>query len=89
MDLQQKVGIRHAVEAGKEIHLKGSMNVVIKAGTSIILKAGGGFVAVDPVGVTVSVPFSVGSACRRPRSRGGLLTGCPEAIQVGGNGQAR
>jgi type VI secretion system secreted protein VgrG len=54
MDLQQKVGMSHAVDAGMEIHLKAGMNVVIEAGMSVTLKAGGGFIVVGPAGVTIS-----------------------------------
>jgi type VI secretion system secreted protein VgrG len=54
MDTQTKTGMKFAVDAGKEVHLKAGMNVVIEAGMSITLKAGGGFIGVGPAGVTIS-----------------------------------
>ena len=53
MNRQAKVGVREAVEAGQEIHLKGGMTVVVEAGMQLTLKAAGGFVTIDPSGVTI------------------------------------
>lgn len=52
-DMQEKVGQKHALQAGMEIHLKAGMKVVIEAGTELTIKAGGGFVKIDPSGVTI------------------------------------
>jgi type VI secretion system secreted protein VgrG len=53
MDRHTKVGMVEAVESGMEIHLKGGMNVVIEAGMQLTLKGAGGFIVIDPSGVTV------------------------------------
>ncbi|MFB3892521.1 MAG: type VI secretion system Vgr family protein [Phycisphaerae bacterium] len=50
---QEKVGVKHALEAGAEIHLKAGMKVVIEAGAQLSLKGPGGFINIDPVGVTI------------------------------------
>ncbi|MFP2923985.1 type VI secretion system tip protein TssI/VgrG [Pyxidicoccus sp. 3LG] len=52
-DLQVKVGAKHALEAGEEIHLK-SMTVVIEAASGITLKAPGGFITIDAGGIAIS-----------------------------------
>jgi type VI secretion system secreted protein VgrG len=54
-DLAQKVGGNVAAEAGSmgDIHLKAGMNVVIEAGMQLTLKGPGGFITIDPAGVTV------------------------------------
>lgn len=51
--LQQKVGTLWAVDSGQEIHLKAGMKVVIEAGLELTIKGPGGFVKIDPMGVTV------------------------------------
>ncbi|HAO32431.1 MAG TPA: type VI secretion system tip protein VgrG, partial [Candidatus Competibacteraceae bacterium] len=45
--------MKHAVDAGMEIHLKGGMNVVIEAGLSLTIKVGGNFVNINPAGVFI------------------------------------
>jgi type VI secretion system secreted protein VgrG len=52
-DLQVKVGAKHALEAGEEIHLK-STTVVIEAASGITLKAPGGFITIDAGGISIS-----------------------------------
>jgi len=52
-DRQEKVGQKQALEAGQEIHLKAGMNVIIEAGMKLTLKGPGGFVSIDPSGVTI------------------------------------
>jgi type VI secretion system secreted protein VgrG len=51
MNVQEKVGINHALEAGMEIHLKAGMNVVIEAGVTLTLKVGGNFININPAGI--------------------------------------
>jgi type VI secretion system secreted protein VgrG len=51
-NLQEKVTGKHALEA-PEIHLKGTMNVVIEAGMQLTLKVGGNFVSISPAGVDI------------------------------------
>lgn len=59
-DHHEKVGAgpmmgNYALEAGNEIHLKSGANVVIEAGAlgSLTLKGTGGFITIDPTGVTI------------------------------------
>ncbi|WNG47970.1 type VI secretion system tip protein VgrG [Archangium minus] len=52
-DLHVKVGKLHAVESGKEIHLK-STKVVIEAASGITLKGPGGFITIDASGISIS-----------------------------------
>lgn len=50
---QEKIGTTHAMQAGQEIHLKAGMKVVIEAGMELIIKGPGGFVKIDPTGVSI------------------------------------
>lgn len=52
-DQQEKVGKNHALEAGQEIHLKAGMKLIIEAGAQLTLKGPGGFVDINPAGVTI------------------------------------
>lgn len=52
-DRQEKIGANQITQAGQEIHLKAGMNVVIEGGMSLTIKAAGGFVKIDPSGVTI------------------------------------
>jgi type VI secretion system secreted protein VgrG len=52
-DLQVKVGQQHALEAGKEIHLK-STQVVIEAASGLTIKGPGGFITIDASGISIS-----------------------------------
>jgi type VI secretion system secreted protein VgrG len=52
-DQQAKVGQKYAVEAGQEIHLKAGMKVILEAGVQLTLKGPGGFVDINPSGVTI------------------------------------
>ena len=49
----EKIGTKWAVESGQEIHLKAGMKVVIEAGLQLTIKGPGGFVDIDPTGVTI------------------------------------
>jgi type VI secretion system secreted protein VgrG len=53
VDLHVAVGEKHALEAGKEIHLK-STKVVIEAASGITLKGPGGFITIDAGGISIS-----------------------------------
>jgi type VI secretion system secreted protein VgrG len=53
MNRDEKVAIKHALEAGQEIHLKAGMNVTIEAGMMLTLKVGGSFISLSPAGVTI------------------------------------
>ena len=50
---QERVGRKHALEAGQEIHLKAGMKVVLEAGMQLTIKGAGGFVDIGPGGVTI------------------------------------
>jgi len=49
----EKVSMKHAVDAGMEIHLKAGLNVVIEAGVQLTLKGPGGFINIGPAGVAI------------------------------------
>ena len=53
-NLIEDIGSSHSEKAGQEIYLKAGMKVVVEAGMEITLKAAGGFVKIDPAGVTIS-----------------------------------
>ena len=53
VDQEEKIGSKHTVDAGQEIHLKAGMKVVMEAGMELTIKAAGGFIKIDPSGVTV------------------------------------
>jgi len=50
---QEKIGTDQVLQAGNEIHLKAGMKVVIEAGMELTIKGAGGFVQIDPSGVTI------------------------------------
>jgi type VI secretion system secreted protein VgrG len=52
-NLVLKVDSSHTEDVGQEIYLKAGMKVVIEAGLELTLKAAGGFVKIDPMGVTI------------------------------------
>jgi type VI secretion system secreted protein VgrG len=45
--------MKHALEAGMEIHLKAGMNVVIEGGLQLTLKVGGNFIDINPAGIFI------------------------------------
>ncbi len=46
-------GENHALDAAMDVHLKAGMNVVIEAGVQLTLKGPGGFITIDPSGVSI------------------------------------
>lgn len=52
-DLDAKVEMKLAAEAGQEIHLKAGMKVIIEAGMQLTLKGPGGFIDIGPTGVAI------------------------------------
>lgn len=48
-----KAGMIYVVDSGQEVHLKGGMNVVIEGGMGVCLSGPGGFISIDPTGVTI------------------------------------
>lgn len=51
---QEKVTMRHAVDAGTEIHLKAGMTLVLEAGMRLTIKGPGGFIDIHPGGIDIS-----------------------------------
>jgi type VI secretion system secreted protein VgrG len=50
---EQTSGTKFAHQAGQEIHLKSGMKVVIEAGVELTLIGPGGFIDINPAGVTI------------------------------------
>lgn len=50
---EQTSGTKFAHQAGQEIHLKAGMKVVIEAGVELTLIGPGGFIDINPAGVTI------------------------------------
>lgn len=53
MNQYSKVGMVYVVDSGQEVHIKGGMNVVIEGGLGVCLTGPGGFISIDPSGVTI------------------------------------
>ena len=53
MNQYNKAGMLYVVDAGQEVHVKGGMTVVIDGGMGVCLSGPGGFVSIDPSGVTI------------------------------------
>jgi len=53
-DLVEEISGSQSSKVGMELNLKAGMKVVVDAGMEITLKAAGGFVKIDPMGVTIS-----------------------------------
>jgi type VI secretion system secreted protein VgrG len=50
---QEKIGKKHAMDVVEEVHIKCGMKVVIEAGVQLTIKGPGGFVDINPAGVTI------------------------------------
>jgi type VI secretion system secreted protein VgrG len=53
-DHNHKVSGDYGVDSGGDVYIKGAMNVVIEAGMQLTLKSSGGFITIDPTGVSIS-----------------------------------
>jgi type VI secretion system secreted protein VgrG len=53
MNYQEKAGMNYAMDAGMAVHIKGGMTVVIEGGLQCTLKGPGGFIDINPAGVTI------------------------------------
>ena len=53
MDMKEENGMNRSAEVGMAYYLKAGMSVVIEAGVSLTIKAGGGFITIDPSGVSI------------------------------------
>jgi type VI secretion system secreted protein VgrG len=70
-----KTGMIYVVDAGQEVHLKGGMNVVIEGGMGVCLSGPGGFISIDPSGVTIQ------GLLVKINSGGASLEGSPAVTQ--------
>jgi type VI secretion system secreted protein VgrG len=75
MNQNNKVGMNYAVDAGVEAYIKAGMTLVIEGGMGICMKGPGGFVSIDPSGVTIQ------GMMVRINSGGAPLTGSPAQTQ--------
>jgi type VI secretion system secreted protein VgrG len=53
MNQYNKAGMVYVVDSGQEVHIKGGMMVVIEGGMGLCLKGPGGFITIDPSGVSI------------------------------------
>ena len=53
MNYQEKAGMNYAMDAGMAVHIKGGMTVVVEGGLQCTLKGPGGFIDINPAGVTI------------------------------------
>ncbi len=53
MNQYNKAGMLYVVDSGEAVHIKGGMTVVIDGGMGVCLSGPGGFVSIDPSGVTI------------------------------------
>jgi type VI secretion system secreted protein VgrG len=52
-DLQEKVALNYAMDAGQIVHIKAGMTMILEAGMQLSLKVGGNFIDISPVGVAI------------------------------------
>jgi type VI secretion system secreted protein VgrG len=70
-----KTGMLHVLDAGQEMHIKGGMTVVIEGGMGLCLSGPGGFISIDPSGVTIQ------GMLVKINSGGAQLEGSPAQVQ--------
>jgi type VI secretion system secreted protein VgrG len=75
MNQYNKTGMVHVIDAGTEMHIKGGMTVVIESGAALCLSGPGGFISIDPSGVTIQ------GLLVRINSGGAQLQGSPAEVQ--------
>jgi type VI secretion system secreted protein VgrG len=56
-NVQQKVGMAYAMQAGQTVYINGGMSVVIEGGMSLSLVVGGSYVSITPMGVDIFGPL--------------------------------
>jgi type VI secretion system secreted protein VgrG len=83
---QEKVGIKYAQDVGQEIHLKSGMKVVIEAGMEITIKGAGGFIKIDPMGVTIVGTMVMINSGGAPGAGSGSSPTAPEDPDVADDG---
>ncbi|HEX8813272.1 MAG TPA: type VI secretion system tip protein TssI/VgrG, partial [Terracidiphilus sp.] len=74
MSSADKVGMNYSMDAGMELYIKAGMTVVIEAGMGLTLKGPGGFISIDPVGVSISGTMVM------INSGGAALSGSPGSV---------
>jgi type VI secretion system secreted protein VgrG len=77
-----KAGMVYVVDSGQEVHIKGGMNVVIEGGLGVCLSGPGGFISIDPSGVTIQ------GLLVKINSGGAQLQGSPAQTQSPGEPKA-
>ncbi|HEX3436551.1 MAG TPA: type VI secretion system tip protein TssI/VgrG [Pseudacidobacterium sp.] len=75
MNHYNKAGMVYVVDSGEEVHIKGGMTVVIEGGMGVCMSGPGGFVSIDPSGVTIQ------GMMVRINSGGASLQGSPAQTQ--------
>jgi type VI secretion system secreted protein VgrG len=75
MNQYNKTGMLHVLDAGQEMHIKGGMTVVIEGGMGLCLSGPGGFISIDPSGVTIQ------GMLVKINSGGAQLEGSPAQVQ--------
>jgi type VI secretion system secreted protein VgrG len=70
-----KTGMLHVLDAGQEMHIKGGMTVVIEGGMGLCLSGPGGFISIDPSGITIQ------GMLVKINSGGEQLEGSPAQVQ--------
>jgi len=75
MNHYNKTGMVYVVDSGEEVHIKGGMKVVIEGGLGVCMSGPGGFISIDPSGVTIQ------GVLVRINSGGAPLPGSPAQLQ--------
>ncbi len=70
-----KTGMVHVLDAGEQMHIKGGVMVVIEGGEAVCLSGPGGFISIDPSGVTIQ------GLLVKINSGGAQLQGSPAEVQ--------
>jgi type VI secretion system secreted protein VgrG len=79
--------MKHAVDAGTEIHLKAGMKVVIEAGAQLTIKASGGFIDINPAGVFIQGTMVMINSGGSPGVGSGSSPAAPEDPEDAKSGQ--
>ena len=78
MNHEEKVGVKYAVDATQEIHLKSGANLVLESGAQITLMAGGSFITIGPTGVAIQGAMVLINSGGSPIGGTGASPGTPE-----------
>ena len=83
-----KLGTAQLTGTGREIHLKAGQKMLIEAGIELTLTAGGGFIKLDPGGITVSGPVAKLNAGGSPGKGSGIKIKPPVSPGLAASGKA-